>query len=265
MYAGWLQPAEIVVSAVLQRLQESARQSGWSTGLDDLDSVTGGLQRGALWALTSRPGAGKSLLALGLARCVAQTQGERVLVVSRRETAEELGERIVSAEARVGLHHMRQGPVPDDDWGRLEAARSRLVGMALHLGQAAVPVKAVLGLERKLATEPPQLIVVDDIDDGPLRLDQLRNLHGLACRLHCAVVAVLAADSREPGAAEEEAALVADVVMRVENCSGDRLGQADLVVTHNRRGPVSRIVLENQMHYARFMDPLRAAAQRRPQ
>lgn len=254
-----LQSVSAAANVLLEKLREPSPATGAATGIDDLDALTGGLHAGDLWTVTGRPGAGKSILALGWARTLALQDGGRAVVLSRRESPSQLAERVLSAEGMVGLHHLRAKRLSEQEWSRLEEATQRLVGTDLQLGFVAEPAQAALGLQTPVGTTPHGLVVVDDVFADRERLSQLQDLKQLASRLRCTVIAVLAYDSREIGAAEQEAALTADVVLRLEDRSGnqDRAGEADLVVTHHRRGPVSRIGLANQMHYARFVNPPR--------
>ncbi len=249
------EPAGVAARRVLERLRESAATRGAPTGLADLDNLTGGLLPGALWALTGVPGAGKSVLALGFARVVASTAGLPVLVVTRREGINDLAERVLAAEAKVGLFRLQQGQPNPEDWVRLEATCARLKDCGLHLAHADEPAEAVGRLAPDLA---PRLVIVDDVAAGSTRVAQLSELRGLAARLRCAVLAVLTPEPRlAAGPAEDEAALVADVVARLQDHSSDRerAGETDLVVTHHRRGPVSTLMLHNQMPWGRFVPP----------
>ena len=255
MRASDLQPISTLTDAYLEQLGQPAATESWSTGLPDLDHLTGGLSPGKLWAITGRPGSGKSLLALGMARHVAIDRGGRATVLTQRDTPEQQARRVLSAEATVPLHHIRDGRLSEATVSRLAVTAARLHGVALHIAQASDPVMAALVLQVTEAGPPPHLVVVDSITAGH-PLVELRDLRQLAATLRCAVVAVLAhVPSRPLQAAEEAATLGADIVMRLDDwsTSTNRSGEADLVVTYHRDGPVTRIDLLNQMIYARFI------------
>jgi len=226
------------------------------TGIPDLDQLTGGLQAGKLWAVTGRPGAGKSVLTLGMARNVAIGNGGRAVVLTQRDTPEQQARRVLSAEARVPLIHLRDGHLTEDDRSRVEAAMTRLHGADLLIAQASDPVLAALALEGSDAGPSPHLIVVDAVNVAYPRIGELRELGQLAESLRCAVVAVLAhVPSRPVQASDEAATLGADVVLRLDDWSASerRGGEADLVVTYHRDGPTAKIDLLNQNMYARFI------------
>lgn len=244
-----------VAERLLRRLRGNAPAGGVPTGLADLDHVTRGLMPGALWALTGSPGSGKSTLATTIARAVAVGAGLPVLLLTRRDHPDRVVERVLAAEAEVALLQLQHGQPDAQEWQRLEAARERLTCGMLHVAGADEPASAATALAPELA---PRLMVVDDVATGGARAVELAELQALAYGLHCTVVAVLTPEPRlAPHIAEEEAALVADVVLRVRDRSGhpERSGETDLMVTHHRRGPVSTIVVHNQMPWGRFVDP----------
>jgi replicative DNA helicase len=119
-------------SAVDELEAAQGRPRGIATGFKDLDGLTGGAVAGALWVIAGRSGVGKSVLAVDLARSAAVRQGESTLLVGGSEIPDAVTRRLLAAEARVPLHHMTEGTLSADDWGRLsrrmgEVAESPLV------------------------------------------------------------------------------------------------------------------------------------------
>jgi replicative DNA helicase len=249
-----LQPISTLVNAYLERLGQPPSSDSWSTGLPDLDSLTGGLSPGKLWAIVGRPGAGKSVLALGMARQVAIHSGGRAIVLAQRDTPEQQARRVLSAEAGVPLIHLRDGALAADDMARLEGAKMRLDGANLLIAQASDPVLAALALEEPDAPSP-NFIVVDGVPVGYRRVAHFHELRRLAQALCCTVLAVLV-HAPPRSTQEDEASLGADVVLRLDDWSASdrRAGEADLVVTYHREGPVMTIALHNQAFYARFVE-----------
>jgi replicative DNA helicase len=97
----------------------SGQMSGVPTGFADLDSLTNGLHPGQMIVIAARPAMGKSTLALDFARACSITNGMPSVIFSLEMGRNEIAMRLLSAEARVALHHMRSGSMTDDDWTRL--------------------------------------------------------------------------------------------------------------------------------------------------
>ena len=89
------------------------------TGFTDLDQLTNGLHPGQMIVLAARPAIGKSTLALDFARSAAIKHSMATVIFSLEMSRNEITMRLLSAEARVPLHHMRTGQLTDDDWTRL--------------------------------------------------------------------------------------------------------------------------------------------------
>jgi replicative DNA helicase len=93
--------------------------TGVPTGFADLDALTNGLHPGQLVVIAGRPGLGKSTLGLDVARSASVKHGLTSAIFSLEMSKTEITMRLLSAEARVPLHHMRSGTMTDDDWARL--------------------------------------------------------------------------------------------------------------------------------------------------
>ena len=92
---------------------------GVPTGFADFDELTNGLHPGQMIVLAARPAVGKSTLGLDVARSAAIKHQMTTCVFSLEMSRNEITMRLLSAEARVSLHHMRTGKLTDDDWTRL--------------------------------------------------------------------------------------------------------------------------------------------------
>src|SRR5699024_3714641 len=113
-----------VVAGIEERAESDGALVGLPTGLSDLDDLTRGLRPGQLITEGARPSIGKSTLAMDMPR--AATRGAAVPVpavfFSLEMGREELGERLLSAQARVPLSRITAGTVDDADWKRMAAA-----------------------------------------------------------------------------------------------------------------------------------------------
>ncbi|WP_234444724.1 DnaB-like helicase C-terminal domain-containing protein, partial [Streptomyces sp. NRRL F-525] len=99
--------------------EQGKRLTGLGTGFRDLDYLTRGLEPGSLTVIASRPAMGRTTLMSDICRHNAITNGIPALVFTLEESRQSFTRRVLAAEARVAIHHMRAGTMPDEDWTRL--------------------------------------------------------------------------------------------------------------------------------------------------
>ena len=101
------------------------------SGIPDLDWLTGGFFPGELTVIGARPGVGKSAFALSimLEACKA---GNRVALVSREMSPEQIGQRMVSRHSDIAGDKLRKGNINPDDWVQVTGALDMLAGMPFH-------------------------------------------------------------------------------------------------------------------------------------
>ena len=92
---------------------------GVPTGFADLDDLTNGLHAGQMIIVAARPAMGKSTLALDLCRAASIHNNLTSVFFSLEMTRSEITMRLLSAEAKVPLNHIRNGQMNDDDWAKL--------------------------------------------------------------------------------------------------------------------------------------------------
>ena len=119
--------SDVIVNEVYDRLYKLSspdreQYMGFTTGFSDLDRVISGLNKSDLIIVGARPAMGKTSFALNIARNVALKAKKKVLFFSLEMTKEQLAQRLLSSEARVGSQKMRTGQLTDDEWSRLGAA-----------------------------------------------------------------------------------------------------------------------------------------------
>jgi replicative DNA helicase len=107
--------------------------SGVPTGFLDLDNLTNGLHPGQLIVIAGRPGLGKSTLGLDISRSASIKHGQASVIFSLEMSKTEITMRLLSAEARVPLHHMRTGSMTDDDWARLARRMGEVAEAPLYI------------------------------------------------------------------------------------------------------------------------------------
>jgi replicative DNA helicase len=241
---------------------------GVPTGLIDLDQLTGGLVPGDLWVLTGRSGVGKSMLGLDFLRSAAFRHNVHAALAQGRDKPSDAVLRLLSAQARVGLHHLQTVGITDDDWARLartmgEIAEAPLWIDASHDFEGRAPTAAVQlqAAQRLTSAHDLRLVVIDDLP-AATTVEQLRELKSLAAERQTCVLAVITdGPERSREAVENNAELAADVIVRLDRdhdmtpgSNHERAGEADLLVLRHRRGPISCITVAFQGHYARFVD-----------
>ena len=92
------------------RLRQSADSvTGYYSGFDDLDSITGGFQPGSLNIIAARPSMGKTALAVTIAQFGGKGANRPVLIFSVEMSSEQLVLRMLAAESQVNLSYIFSG------------------------------------------------------------------------------------------------------------------------------------------------------------
>ena len=267
----------------LQMIQERGGTiTGVSTGFAHLDSLTRGLQPGQLVVVAGRPAMGKSTLALDFARACSIRSGLPSAYFSLEIGESELNMRILSAQAKVGLHKMRAGTMDDHDWSRIVRHHVDIASAPLFID--ASPNQTMLQIRckcRKLQQRHGlSLVIVDYLqlmesgkkaENRQVEVSQMsRGLKMLARELGVPVVALsqlnrgpehrtdrrpMLADLRESGSIEQDSDIV--ILLHREDAYSkgtSRAGEADLIVAKHRNGPTAVITIAFQGHYSRFVD-----------
>nr|AAZ23095.1 possible DNA helicase [Streptomyces fradiae] len=210
--------------------------TGIKTGFTDLDALTGSLYPGQLIVIAGRPAMGATTLTLDILRSTALQQGLPSALFSLEMRSLDLTMRVMSAEARIPLHHMRSGAMTDDDWTRLSRRMPDISAAPLFLQDDDYSSFSDLRAHaRRLhARHGVRLIAVDDLQHLPYGTRRLasryeevseiaRGLKRMAKELQIPVIAVstlnrgaeqrpdkrlLLSDLRDSGALEDNADLV---------------------------------------------------------
>jgi HKD family nuclease len=256
--------------------------SGVPTGLADLDALTNGLQPGSLVVVGAGPAVGKFALLLGFCRSATLRHSLPSALFSLDTTRQELGLRLLSAEARVPLHVLRRGLMSNDHRIRLARRTTEITDAPLYVNDTRLlTVQALCDEATRLVREHGVgLIVVDYLQlitsgrRGETREREVseitRQLKALAVDLAVPVV-VAAPLSRDPDCRPDkqptlaelresdaiaEAADIVILLHREEAYERDspRAGEADLIVERHRYGPTATITVAFQGHYSRFVD-----------
>jgi replicative DNA helicase len=190
--------------------------------------------------------------------------------------------RLLSAEARVGLHGMRSGLMNDDDWTRLARRMSEVAEAPLFIDDS--PNMSMMEIRAKCRRlkqrNDLRLVIVDylqlmssgkRVESRQVEVSEFsRTLKLLAKELEVPVVALsqlnrgpeqrtdkkpMVSDLRESGSIEQDADLV--ILLHREDAyekESPRAGEADLIVAKHRNGPTATVTVAFQGHYSRFVD-----------
>ena len=96
--------------------------TGLSTGFQDLDDITNGLQPSDLVIIAGRPSMGKTAFMMNIAESAVISGGKPVLVFSLEMPSHSLIMRMLSSLGRIDQGKIRTGQLGDDDWPRLTSA-----------------------------------------------------------------------------------------------------------------------------------------------
>jgi replicative DNA helicase len=194
----------------------------------------------------------------------------------------EITMRLLAAEARVPLQHMRAGTMGDDDWARLARRMGEVAEAPLFVDDSPnLTMMEIRAKARRLKQRHDLRLVVVDymqlmtshkrVESRQVEVSEMsRSLKLLAKELDVPVIAVSQlnrqpeqradkkpqlADLRESGSIEQDADLV--ILLHREDMyekESPRAGEADLIVAKNRNGPTRTVTVAFQGHYSRFVD-----------
>ncbi len=223
-----------------------------------------------------------STLGLDVARSAAIKHGLASVIFSLEMGRNEITMRLLSAEARVPLHHMRSGTMSDDDWTRLARKIGEVESAPLFIDDSPnMSMMEIRAKARRLKQRHDlRLIVIDylqlmqsgkRVESRQQEVSEFsRALKLLAKELEVPVIAIsqlnrgpeqrtdkkpMMSDLRESGSIEQDADMV--ILLHREELyerESPRAGEADFIVAKHRNGPTATITVAFQGHYSRFVD-----------
>ncbi|MBV9832516.1 MAG: replicative DNA helicase, partial [Marmoricola sp.] len=255
---------------------------GVPTGFADLDELTNGFTSGQMIIVAARPAVGKSTLALDFCRAASIHNNLTSVIFSLEMSKSEIMMRLMSAEAKVALNHMRKGEMTDDDWNKLGAKMGQVSGAPMFIDDSPnLTMMEIRAKARRLKQRHDlKLIVIDylqlmtsgkKVESRQVEVSEFsRQIKLLAKELEVPIIALsqlnrgpeqrsdkrpMMSDLRESGAIEQDA----DIVMLlhredVYEKESPRAGEADIIVAKHRNGPTRDVVVGFQGHYSRFVD-----------
>ncbi len=277
-------PIQDVLAGTFDRIDQLHREKGKlrgvPSGFTDLDALLAGLQKSDLIILAARPSVGKTSFALDLARQVAVKCKKSVGIFSLEMSREQLVDRLVCAQAGVGLWKMRTGKLSDggDDFPRIGQAMSDLSESRIFIDDTASLTSLQLRTNaRKLQMEHGlDLIIVDYLQlmegssvfagDRVQQISEIsRALKGIARELDIPVIALSQLSRaveatkpaipklshlRESGSIEQDADIVMFLYRKAvdrnydfNSLSEEEKNLAELHVAKHRNGPTGVVPL----------------------
>jgi replicative DNA helicase len=267
----------------IQALRESdTHVTGLSTGFPELDKLTAGLQKSDLVIIAGRPSMGKTALSLNMAQHIAITQNIPVAIFSLEMSRLQLGQRLLSSEARVDASKVRTGyKLSETDVQNLLNALDRLSGAPIYIddtpGITSIEIRAKA--RRLSAKYGIGLVIVDylqlmssgrKVENRQQEVSEIsRSMKILGRELNVPIIAIsqlsrgvetrggdkrpALSDLRESGAIEQDADLVMFIYRdEVYNENTENKGEAELSIKKHRNGPLGKINLAFIDRYAKF-------------
>jgi replicative DNA helicase len=279
-------PLSDIMEATLDEIEAISNRDGEMigvpTGFADLDELTNGLHGGQMIIVAARPAVGKSTLGLDICRSASVHHNLASVIFSLEMTRNEITMRLLSAEAKIPLNHMRNGNMNDEDWAKLARKMGEVSSAPFFIDDSPnMTMMEIRAKARRLKQRHDlRLIVIDylqlmssgkKVESRQLEVSEFsRQIKLLAKELDVPVIALsqlnrgpeqrsdkrpMMSDLRESGSIEQDADMV--ILLHREDVyekESTRPGEADLIVAKHRNGPTRDVVVAFQGHYSRFVD-----------
>jgi replicative DNA helicase len=245
--------------------------TGITSGFEDLNKKTNGLQRTDLILIAARPAMGKTAFSLNLVQNAALKGNASVAVFSLEMSKEQLVQRMLSSQSHVELKKIKTGSLDENDWPRIIDAMSVLSNANIYIDDTpGIKISELRSKCRKLKIEKGlDLILIDYLqlmegdNSNESRQQEIskisRSLKIIAKELNCPVVALsqlsrapeqrsdhrpMLSDLRESGAIEQDA----DIVMflyrdEYYHPDSERKNIGEVIIAKNRHGETGSVEL----------------------
>jgi replicative DNA helicase len=266
-----------VLVASMNKLEELYNNQGAITGVEtgfaDFDRKTAGLQPSEFILIGARPSMGKTAFLLNIAQHAAVKKGVPTAIFSLEMGKEQLGHRLLCAEAGVDAQRLRTGALTDEDWDQISMSIGNLSNAPLYIDDTpGISVTELRAKCRRLKIEKNLgLVVVDYLqlmsvsasgrpESRQLEVSEIsRSLKAIAKELNIPMLVAaqlsravesradkrpLLSDLRESGSIEQDADVVA-FLYRDEYYNKETLkkGHAEVIIAKQRNGPVGTVDL----------------------
>ena len=278
---------EAILEETVEKIEKLYAQphdgvTGVSSGYQDLDKKTAGLQPSDLIIVAARPSMGKTTFAMNLCENAAMTEEKPVLIFSLEMPGNQIMMRMLASLSRVDQTRIRTGQLDDEDWARISSTMGILLekrNMYIDDSSGLTPTE-VRSRARRIFREHGglSLIMIDYLqlmrvpslsDNRPLEIAEIsRSLKALAKELQVPVVALsqlnrsleqradkrpVNSDLRESGSIEQDADLIMFIYRdEVYHESSDLKGVAEIIIGKQRNGPIGTVRLTFNGQWSRF-------------
>ena len=277
--------ADLMPQAI-QEIEDIASRDGEMAGVEsgfpELDAYTTGFRPGQMVVVAARPGVGKSTIGLDFVRAASIKGDTPSAIFSLEMTAAEIAMRLLSAEAKVSISHMRGGSVNKFDWDAISRTMPRVMSAPIVIDDSPnMTMPEIRSKARRIQKEHGLGLVVIDylqlmtsgkrVENRQVEVSEFsRQMKLLAKELEVPIIAISQlnrgseqrtdktpqlSDLRESGSIEQDADMVM-LLHRPDMQGGgesDRPGEADIILAKNRSGPAGvKVAVTFQGHYSRF-------------
>ncbi|OON96620.1 MAG: replicative DNA helicase [Candidatus Epulonipiscioides saccharophilum] len=274
---------EIIVNTI-QKIEQAHKTSGQitgiTTGFDDIDLKTSGLQPSDLILVAARPSMGKTAFALNIAQTAAIKAQKKVAIFSLEMAKDQLVNRMLCSQAKVDAQKVRTGRLDSSDFDALARAVPAITGADIFINDTAgISFLEMRSKCRMLKREKGlDLIMIDYIqlmsgggksESRQQEISEIsRSLKALAREMNAPVIALsqlsracetradhrpILSDLRESGAIEQDA----DVVMflyrdEYYDPETEKKNIGEVIIAKQRNGPTGTVELTWLGKYTQF-------------
>lgn len=268
---------------IVQLHEDPNALTGVPTGFDALDEITNGMQRSDMILIAARPSMGKTAFALNLCQHAAVKEKKSVAIFSLEMAADQLVQRLLSAQSLVSISDIRTGQIEDDDWFKLTRSSAQLAEAKIFIDDTpGITVAEIRSKCRRLKmSQGLDMIMIDYLqlmsgggkqENRQQEISTIsRSLKSIAREMNCPVIALsqlsraselradhrpILSDLRESGAIEQDADLVMflyrDEYYHPDTVDEKLKGIGEVIIAKQRNGETGKIYLAWLGKYTKF-------------
>ena len=269
---------ENAFETIEKNYQHGGKILGETTGFENIDKVTSGLNKGDFIIVAARPSMGKTAFALNIAQYAAKNAS--VAIFSLEMGTQALTERLIAARCLIDYEKIKTGKVTPEEFTKITNNTAELSKRKLYIDDGAFTLSDIkakcTNLKIKYGLD---VIIIDylqliegsnkNVYSREQEISKIsRELKKLAKKLDITVIALsqlsrapeqradhrpILADLRESGAIEQDA----DIIMMLYrdeyyNADSEDKNIAEVIINKNRNGEVKTLKLAWVGKYQRF-------------
>ncbi len=264
--------------------------TGVPSGFYEMDAITAGWQPSDFIVVAARPAMGKSAFMLSCAKNAAMDYGHPVLIFSLEMAAEQLVQRLISAEIQVNANKIRTGKLTPFEFQKFSDTLKKFSDVPIYINDAeGMSIYDIRVKARRLKVEKNIGMIIIDylqlIREGKGKRNRnreqeiasiSRSLKELAKELNIPVIALaqlsrqvesrpdkkpMLSDLRESGAIEQDADMVLFLYrpeyygFTVDEEGNPTENVAYVIIGKHRNGPTGEVKLKFIKEFAKFVNP----------